>query len=90
MNVTNYFNFQDVFIGELFGDVWLFLFVGIILIAVLALRNRVPWQPLALLGVLWGGVVFAANTASLEVIWILVVLVVGGMFYFAISRLINR
>jgi len=89
MNATNYFDLKEVLINELVGTTTLFLFVGLVVILILALKSRMPWQPLSLLALTWVSIVFAANT-NLIFIWVLVVLGASGLFYYGISRLLNR
>lgn len=89
MNETNYFDMQDVLINELVGDLWLFLFIGLLLVVIIALKNRMPWQITSLLAIIWVSIVFAADT-GLVILWVMAVLASGGLFYYGMSKLINR
>jgi len=90
MNQTAYLDLQDVFINELVGDIWLFVFVGLILIWIFGLKAKIPLQALLSLNVVWVGVCFSAAYGELLILWILLLLFVGFASYYMIMRVLER
>jgi len=89
MNMSNYFDLEEIWVNELVGDVWLFVFVGIIMIWFIALKSKLPFQIPILLTVLWFSVCFSISTESLLILWFMVLLGVGALFYYGISKLMR-
>jgi fatty acid desaturase len=90
MNQTAYLDFQDIFVNELVGDIWLFAVLGFVLLWIFGLKAKIPMQGLLVLSVIWVGVLFSSATAGLEILWILLVLMVGVTFYFIVMRGLER
>ncbi len=88
MDLTRYFDFKDIYFNELIGDVWLGVFIGILLILIICIKNRIPANVIILLETIWLGAVFAAT--NLLIIWAYMVLVVGIIAYYTISKIIQR
>lgn len=81
----NYFDLWDVFVNELIGDVWLALFVGLIVILWISIKTKIPYQVSILYLVLWFGIGYAATFIS--VIWALLIMFIGLLFYFRMSKI---
>ena len=90
LNATNYFDFYDIFVNELIGDIWLFILLGLIIIWFLTLKMNLPYQLLLLLGVLWIGIVFSTVFDTLILFWVFAILGIGVLWYYAINRSIRR
>lgn len=89
MNQSAYFDIGDIFINELVGDINLFIILSLALLWWLAIKNKMPYQAPLLLSILWLSGIFIYNT-GLEVIWVFVVLFVGAIFYYQISKILRR
>jgi len=63
--------------------------VGIIMIWFMALKSKLPFQIPILLTVLWFSVCFSISTESLLILWFMVLLGVGALFYYGISKLMR-
>jgi len=85
INQTNIFDLQDVIFNELVGDVMLTVILGLIVVLLLSIKSKVPYQVSVLLGLLWLMMVFAGNM-SLMIIWVFTVLIVGAIAYWFISK----
>lgn len=90
MNQSAYLDLQNSLVYELAGDVWLFFFVGIIILWVASIKYKVPYQIPLLLSLMFGGIMYSIEPANTEIIWIMALLGAGGMFYYGISRILNR
>jgi len=86
MNMSNYFDLEEIWVNELVGDVWLFLFVGVIMIWLVCIKCKTPFQIPALLTVLFSGIVFSIATNTLLILWFMAILAVGFMFYYGLSK----
>lgn len=86
---TNYLDAGNLIFNELIGDVMLALFVGYIIIGIMGVNSKLPWQLLLLNCLLWTMLVFAFNTGLL-ILWVASVGIAGVSFYFTLSKLINR
>lgn len=89
MNITAYFDIKDVLFNELIGDIWLTIIIGLIVISILAIKNKMPGELVVLFCLLWLCITFAAYT-GLTIIWVFVVLLVGTLFYYQISKIFRR
>jgi len=90
MNQANYFDLEQIFINELIGDVTLFIIIGLILIWFSGIKARVPYPVLGLISLIWVSIVYSIATATAEIFFLLGVLAVGFLFYFALSKIANR
>jgi len=89
MNMTNYFDMEEVLVNELVGDIWLFVFIGIIMIWWFSLKSKLPFQIPILLSIMWFSVCFSISTGTLLILWFMALLAVGGLFYYGISKLLR-
>ncbi len=90
MNQSAYFDLEDIWINELVGDVWLFLFVGIIIIWFVSIKAKIPYEISIILSVFWVGVVFASAFDAILIAWILAVAGVGFLFYYNLTKALKR
>jgi len=89
MNMTNYFDLEEVLVNELIGDIWLFVFIGVIMIWLYSLKSKLPFQIPILLSIMWFAVCFSISTGTLLILWFMALLAVGGIFYYGISKLMR-
>ena len=90
INQSNFFDLGDVIVNELVGDVWLTVIVGLILTLYLSIKAKMPMQVTILLSALWLLVMFAGYTVGLWIIWVYLVLFIGVLYYYIISKAFKR
>jgi hypothetical protein len=90
MNMSNYFDLKQVWVNELVGDVWVFLFLGLIMIWLVSAKAKVPFQVASLLSIVWIGLAFTAvSTAEFTIIWAIVIMFAGFVFYYGVAKLLK-
>ena len=87
-NVDHFLDLYDIWVNELVGDVWLFIFLGLILIWFLSARSKLTTEVSMLFAILFLAAIFAKT--GLTVLWVFTVLGVGLIFYYKMSRIIRR
>ena len=87
INSTNYFDLYDVFVNELIGDVMLSIIIFLVVIWILSIKAKMPYQLSILFGILLLSIFFAET--YILIIWVFVVLAVGLMFYYAINKMMR-
>lgn len=90
MNQSAYFDLEDVWVNELFGDVWIFTFVGLGMIWYFSIKAKLPYHIPILLSVIWCAICFSIAYSQLIILWIIALLMVGFLFYYGISKLMSR
>lgn len=85
MNMLNYLDLWDVLVNELFGGVWIFIFVGLAILFYVVMRARMPDELFIVFGSLFLIIIYA-TTESLLILWIFIVLIVGLIFYYKVSK----
>ena len=90
MNQSAYFDLEDIWINELVGDIWLFLFVGLIIIWFVSIKAKIPHEISIILSVFWIGVVFVSAFDAILIVWILTVAGVGFLFYYNLTKALKR
>lgn len=88
MNIDNFLDLWDIWVNELVGDVWLFVFLGVVVIAYLSVKSKFPLEIALMLEMLFLAIVFAKS--NLIIIWVFVVLGAGTLFYFIYHKLIRQ
>ena len=89
MNMSNYFDLKQVWVNELFGNVWLFLFIGIIAIWIYAAKAKIPFQVSVLLSIIWVSLCFTVAYGEFVILWALVLMFVGFVFYYGVAKLLK-
>jgi len=88
MNINNFLDIYDIWVNELVGDLWIFIFFGIIIIWFLSIKSKMTTESTIIFTLLFlSAIVIRANS---ELIWVLIVLGVGGFFYFKLQKLIRQ
>ncbi len=85
---NNFFDLWDIFVNELIGDVWLTIFIGLIVIFVLSIKFKMPFELTSSFGLLWIMVAFA--TTFMEILWVLAILTSSGFFFYQLIKTINE
>ncbi len=86
--MDNFLDLWDIWVNELIGSVWLFIFLGIVLIAYLSARLKFSMQMTILLELLFLTIVFARS--NLIILWVFILLAGGLMFYYFYQQTIRR
>ena len=81
VNVENFFDLYDIFVNELVGGIWLFIAIALIAIVFLSLKNKIPSEAIFLIVALFISLMYAATGEALTLLWVLVVLAAGIIFY---------
>ncbi len=87
MNINNFLDLWDIWVNELVGDVWLFIFLGIILIWYLSIKSKMTTEVTIMFMILFLSAIFAH--IYFEIIWVFVVLGTGAFFYYKLQKLIR-
>lgn len=88
-NVDNFLDLWDIWVNELIGDVWLFVFLGVIVISYLSIKAKFTMEVTVILNVLFLMIVFARAT-GLSILWVFIVLGVGAFFYYIYQKTIRH
>jgi len=90
MNMSNYFDLKTVWVNELVGDIWIFLFVGLIMIWIVSAKAKIPFQVASLLSIIWVGLSFAAiATSEFMIVWALVIMFAAFILYYGVAKLLK-
>jgi len=90
MNITNYFDLEDVLVHELVGSVWLFVFLGIIIIWYAAIKSKLNFEIPLIASILFSGICVSIAYNELLILWFMVVMFTGFMFYYGVSKMIQK
>ena len=90
MNVTNYFDLEEVLVYELVGSVWIFVFLGIILIWYASIKAKLNFEIPLIATVLFSGICFSIAYNELLILWLLAIMFAGFTFYYGLSNIINK
>lgn len=87
--MDNFLDIWDIWVNELIGSVWLFIFLGIAVISFLSIKAKFSMEVTIILNVLFLMIVFAKAT-GLSVLWVFILLGVGGFFYYVYQKAIRH
>ena len=90
MNQTLFFDLEDIWVNELVGDIWLFFFLGVIIVWFVSLKANIPHEVAVILTAFWAAICFAIAMEAMLIVWILVVAGIGFMFYYNVSKALKR
>lgn len=88
MDINNFLDLWDIFVNELFGNVWLFIVVALVIIWYLAAKHKLSTEASLVLSVLFLSIIFARS--NLIILWVFIVLGVGAMFYYFYQKTIRQ
>ncbi len=86
---NNFFDLWDVFVNELIGDASLAIFLGVILIVIIASRTKTPYQVVIVYITLWFGAVYSVLLSNFNIVWVFLLLFIGLLFYFRMLKITN-
>ncbi len=88
ISTDNFLDLYDIWVNELVGDVWLFIFLGLIVIWYLAIKSKMSTEVSFLFAILFLSAMFAKT--GLTVLWVFIVLAVGMIFYYKLSKIVRQ
>jgi hypothetical protein len=83
------FNIQDLYFNQIIGDVTLGLIVGCIILTIMSMKFKIPFQVIIGICALWSLIVYTAYL-QLTLLYMLIILAASGLFYFAIAERIGK
>ena len=87
-NPDNFLDLHDIWINELGGDIWLFIFLGLIMIWFLAAKGKLTTEVSMLFAILFLSAIFSKT--GLTILWVFTVLGVGLIFYYKLSKIVRQ
>lgn len=87
---TQVFDLQSVLVNELVGSVVLFVILGLIGVVWFGTKYNVPFGASFLLAMIFLMVIVVAYAQSYPLIWVLVITVVGLVFYVMMAKVMKR
>lgn len=88
MEMANFLDIWDIFVNELIGDVWLFIFLGLIVIWYISIKNKVTTEVTIMFTLLFLSAIFARIYS--EIIWVFMVFGTGAFLYYKLQKIIRR
>ncbi len=86
-DTSKFLDLYDIWVNELIGDIWLTIFLGLIVLFFLAIRSKLPTEVSLMLAIIFLSAIFAKT--GLTILWVFTVLGVGLIFYYKISKVIR-
>ena len=83
----DYLDIYNVVVNEILGDVWLAVILGLVVIFIMAIKHKMPFELSVLFGMLWLAVIYAET--NLIIIWTFIGLFVGAIFYYYMSKIME-
>ncbi len=87
-DTSNFLDIWDIWVNELIGDVWLFVFLGIVVISYLSIKAKLSIEVTILLNLLFITILFAKT--NLIILWAFILLGGGLMFYYMYQKTIRQ
>lgn len=87
MDVSKYLDLGNIFINEVIGDNALSIVIGLAAIIFLGIKLKMPFEVIVAFCLLFVAIMY--EQTRILAIWVLVILSVGGIFYYIYSRLIK-
>lgn len=88
IGIDNMFDLGNLFFNELVGDVMLGILLGLFIVWFLSVAFKMPKEASLSLSILWILIVFIYT--QLNILIVFVTLFVGVLFYYTLSKLINK
>jgi hypothetical protein len=85
---SNYLDLRNLLVNELIGSAVLTFFIGVVILAIVGIKQRWPWQVTTLFCILWAATVYSGS--GIQWLWAYVVFFVGLIAYFKYNQLMSR
>lgn len=83
----DYFDIYNIFVNEIIGDVWIAIILTLIILDIIAIKSKMPFELIAIFNVLMLAAFFSQT--FLMIIWVFIVLFAGTIFYYNLSKAIG-
>ncbi len=87
-DTSKFLDLYDIWVNELIGDVWLAIFLGLIMIWFLSAKSKLTTEVSMLFAIIFLAAMFAKT--GLTILWVFEVLGVGLLFYYKMSKIIRQ
>lgn len=87
MNPSNFLDLWDIFVNELVGSVWIFIFISLAIIIYLGAKLKFSTEVTLLLSALFLMIVFAKT--YMVILWVFILLGIGSLFYYIYQKKIR-
>ncbi len=87
-DTSKFLDLYDIWVNELVGSIWLFTFLGLVVLFFLAIRSKMPTEVSFMFAVIFLAAIFSKT--GLTILWVFNVLGVGLIFYYKISKIIRQ
>ena len=78
------FDLYNILVNELAGDVWIAIILGLIIVWLMAIKLKMPYELSILFGLLFVTIMFSET--FIIILWVFVVMIAGLLFYYAIAK----
>ena len=78
------FDLYNILVNELAGDVWIAIILGLIIVWLMAIKLKMPYELSILFGLLFVTIMFSET--FIIILWVFVVMITGVLFYYAITK----
>lgn len=89
VNQSAVFDIYDVFVNELVGSLILTVIIILVIIYLVSTKFQIPFPVTFMLSLLFLMIIVSYNT-GMVLLWTMIVLLIGLILYYPISRFINR
>lgn len=85
--METFLNIADFFFNHLVGDVYIGLFIGLLIIFILAIYSRMEHEITILLSIIWVFIIF--EYTQIILIWVGIITLVAFVIYYYLSKAIG-
>ena len=78
------FDLYNILVNELAGDVWIAIILGLIIVWLMAIKLKMPYELSILFGLLFITIMFSET--FIIILWVFVVMIAGVLFYYAMAK----
>ena len=78
------FDLYNILVNELAGDVWIAIILGLIIVWLMAIKFKMPYELSILFGLLFITIMFSET--FIIILWVFVVMIAGLLYYYAIAK----
>ena len=78
------FDLYNILVNELAGDVWIAIILGLIIVWLMSIKLKMPYELSILFGLLFVTIMFSET--FIIILWVFVVLIAGLLFYYAMTK----
>jgi len=87
---TQFLDLEQILVYEFAGGIWIFLFLGLLVVAYAGLKYQMSGESILQLTILWLMVAFSIAFREMLGVYAVTVLLSAGFFFWAYSRVVQR